>query len=74
MWSDLEAIKGKKIKNIVVSALPEQKNQVFLILENGDYMEIYGERMNCTHGLSSGGVDAAEEYAIKCGDNYPNII
>ncbi len=74
MWSDLKAIKGKKIKNIVVSALPEQKNQVFLILENGDYMEIYGERMNCASCLSSGGVDAAEEYAIKCGDNYPNVI
>lgn len=36
----------------------------FLIFDDDSYMEIYGERMNCAIGLSSGGVDAAEEYAI----------
>ena len=52
----------------------KRNNQVFLVLENGYYMEIYGERMNCASGLSSGGVAAAEQYAINCGDNHPRII
>jgi len=74
MWSDMAAIKGKTIKNIVVSSSLHQQDQVFLVFDDGYYMEIYGERMKCANGLSSGGVEAAEQYAKNCGDNRPKVI
>lgn len=64
----IACIVGKTIVGVVTSsgAGVSGGSQVFLAFEDGTYYELYGD-IHTTSGLDNGGMQGAEEYALKMG-------
>jgi hypothetical protein len=62
----ISCLVGRRIKAVIVTTNPtDPRRQVFLVLDDGCYYELYGSDMNSASGERRGDLGSTLEYAEK---------